>query len=155
VATGRLFNEAALLLQNHSRRRVSAGRDFALVVADDIGTATKELKMAVESVSQRVVAEHLCYLDNTVGLNVSRLLLTKFNLSTPSIDHVTESLTVPKTPLALAASATAQTSAVTESTQVYEAEIAPAEPYTAEPETPPVDSEHQVHSDTYVAWDNL
>jgi hypothetical protein len=155
VATGRLFNEAALLLQNHSRRRVSAGRDFALVVADDIGTATKELKVAVESVSQRVVAEHLCYLDNTVGLNVSRLLLTKFNLSTPSIDHVTESLTVPKTPLALAASATAQTSAVTESTQVYEAEIAPAEPYTAEPETPPVDSEHQVHSDTYVAWDNL
>ena len=151
VATGRLFNEAALLLQNHSRRRVSAGHDFALVVADDIGTATKELSVAVESVSQRVVAEHVCYLDNSVGLNVSRLLLTKFNLSTNALDHVAESLAVPKTPLALAASVAAQTSPAAESTEFFEAEIAPAEVYTAEPETPPVDPEPPVHSDTYVA----
>ncbi|HEX7295320.1 MAG TPA: hypothetical protein VF251_06175, partial [Pyrinomonadaceae bacterium] len=109
VATGRLFNEAALLLQNHSRRRVSGGHDFALVIADDIGTAAKELAVAVESVSQRVVAEHLCYLDNSIGLNVSRLLLTKFNLTTPTLEQP-EPLPIPKVPLALAASAFGHTS---------------------------------------------
>ena len=155
VATGRLFNEAALLLQNHARRRVSTGHDFALVVADDIGTATRELSVAVESVSQRVVAEHLCYLDNSVGLNVSRLLLAKFNLSTPALDQAAESLPVPKTPLALAASAASETSATREPVEVFETEIAPAETFTAEHETPPVDPEHPVHSDTYVAWDHL
>ena len=174
VGTGRLFNEAALLLQNHSRRRVSAGHDFALVVADDITTATKELASAVEAVSQRIVADHLCRLDNCIGLNVSRLLLTKFNLRTNAVADEAELIvpppSVPKPPLALAASVSSYASDVVES--VYAVTVEPvtsesfltepvtsepfvAEPVVSQPETPPIDQEPQVRSDIYPTWDQL
>src|SRR5690349_13218098 len=80
VATGRIHREAGVLLQNHSRRRVSGGQDFEMILADDAATAGRELEAALERVSQRVVAEQLCVLDNSIGLSVSRLVLTKFNL---------------------------------------------------------------------------
>jgi hypothetical protein len=78
VATGRVHNHAGALLQNHARRRVRAGNDFELVIADDPVTASEELKHAFERVSQRVLVEQLCDLDSSIGLSVSRLLLTKF-----------------------------------------------------------------------------
>src|SRR5690349_17019018 len=78
VATGRIHREAGVLLQNHSRRRVSGGQDFEMIVADDAATAGRELAGALERVSQRVVAEQLCVLDNSIGLSVSRLVLKKF-----------------------------------------------------------------------------
>jgi hypothetical protein len=80
VATGRIHREAGVLLQNHSRRRVSGGQDFEMIVADDASTAGRELESALERVSQRVVAEQLCVLDNSTGFSVSRLVLTKFQL---------------------------------------------------------------------------
>jgi hypothetical protein len=80
IATGRIHREAGVLLQNHSRRRVSGGQDFEMILADDATTAGRELEAALERVSQRVVAEQLCVLDNSLGLSVSRLVLTKFNL---------------------------------------------------------------------------
>jgi hypothetical protein len=80
VATGRIHKEAGALLQNHSRRRVSGGQDFEMIVADDAATAGRELEAALERVSQRVVAEHLCVLDGSMGFSVSRLVLTKFQL---------------------------------------------------------------------------
>src|SRR6185437_6249867 len=80
VATGRIHKEAGVLLQNHSRRRVSGGQDFEMIVADDALTAGRELESALERVSQRVVAEQLCVLDNSLGFSVSRLVLTKFQL---------------------------------------------------------------------------
>jgi hypothetical protein len=69
-----------VLLQNHSRRRVSGGQDFEMIIADDVATAGHELEAALERVSQRVVAEQLCVLDNSIGFSVSRLVLTKFQL---------------------------------------------------------------------------
>ena len=174
VGTGRLFNEAALLLQNHSRRRVSAGHDFALVVADDITTATKELASAVENVSQRIVADHLCRLDNSIGLNVSRLLLTKFKLPGQPIEDDAELIAPPPTapkPLALAASAYSYaTDVVAEhghfNSVISEPLIAEAvmsepivvepvmsEPIESQPEAPPIEQEPQVRSDIYPAWD--
>jgi hypothetical protein len=150
VATGKLFNEAGVLLQNHSRRRVSAGHDFALVVADDITTATKELGAAVEVVSQRIVADHLCQLDNSIGLSVSRLLLTKFNLSDEA-DVGAPSLAVPKPPLALAASAFSYTTDVN-SEQVYPVM---SEPAPSQEETPPIEPEPQSPSNIYPAWDQI
>lgn len=123
VSTGKLMNEAAVLLHNHSRRRVSGGHDFALVVADDITTATKELGAAIERVSQRIVADHLCYLDNSVGLNISRLLLTKFNLRTETAGPVAvEESSAPlevSRPLALAASASAYSAEIVEPEDFY------------------------------------
>ena len=155
VSTGKLFNEAAVLLENHSRRRVSAGHDFALVVADDITTATKELAAAVEGVSQRIVADHLCRLDNSIGMNVSRLLLTKFNLATDASGHETEStaptLEVSK-PLALAAAVSSYVIDVQESDQTY----SPLpDPPTLQHEPSPNDQESQARSDVYSSWDQI
>lgn len=110
VATGRIHKEAGVLLQNHSRRRVSGGQDFEMIIADDVATAGRELEAALERVSQRVVAEQLCVLDNSIGFSVSRLVLTKFQLARavkPPVEPeiVTESEPVFSAPLSLAAHA--------------------------------------------------
>ena len=113
VATGRIHKEAGVLLQNHSRRRVSGGQDFEMIIADDAATAGRELEAALERVSQRVVAEQLCVLDNGIGFSVSRLVLTKFQLlraAAPKDAEVVSSDTepmyeTPSAPLVLAANA--------------------------------------------------
>ena len=110
VATGRIHKEAGVLLQNHSRRRVSGGQDFEMIVADDVLTAGRELESALERVSQRVVAEQLCVLDNSLGFSVSRLVLTKFQLLHAAAPKEAEvvideepGFTAPSAPLSLAA----------------------------------------------------
>jgi len=80
VATGRVHNQAKVLLLNHSRRRISAGRDFELVVADGPAAAGKELRDAFDRVSARVISEQLCELDASMGLNVTSLIMNKFEL---------------------------------------------------------------------------
>ena len=80
VATGRIHNQAGVLLHNHSRHRIRAGRDFELVLADDVETAGKELRAAFTRVSQRIVAEQICDLDTSIGLNLSNLIVEKFKL---------------------------------------------------------------------------
>ena len=111
VATGRIHKEAGVLLQNHSRRRVSSGQDFEMIVADDAASAGRELEQALERVSQRVVAEQLCVLDGSIGFSVSRLVLTKFQLRHAAAPKDAEVVTetepefVPSAPLTLAAHA--------------------------------------------------
>ena len=109
VATGRIHKEAGVLLQNHSRRRVSGGQDFEMIIADDAATAGRELEAALERVSQRVVAEQLCVLDNSTGFSVSRLVLTKFRLLRAAVPReleiVSDSEPLLDAPLALAANA--------------------------------------------------
>ncbi|MDQ3666613.1 MAG: hypothetical protein M3410_08560 [Acidobacteriota bacterium] len=80
VATGRVHNQAGVLLRSHARRRVQAGHDFEMVLADEAAVAGKELRLAFERVSQRILAEQLCDLDSSLGLSVSRLVITKFKL---------------------------------------------------------------------------
>lgn len=113
VATGRIHREAGVLLQNHSRRRVSGGQDFEMIIADDAATAGRELQQALERVSQRVVAEQLCVLDNSIGLSVSHVVLRKFkrlqatDAATAGVgDEAVETepeIIVPAAPLSLAA----------------------------------------------------
>jgi hypothetical protein len=113
VATGRIHREAGVLLQNHSRRRVSGGQDFEMIIADDAATAGRELQNALERVSQRVVAEQLCVLDNSIGLSVSHVVLKKFQRlratdETDRTDLATETESVfvePTAPLTLVAGA--------------------------------------------------
>src|SRR5688572_8816797 len=114
VATGRIHREAGVLLQNHLRRRVSGGQDFEMIVADDAPAAGRELEAALERVSQRVVAEQLCVLDNSIGLSVSRLVLKKFRLLRMQVETPAETqeqtsiepeIIVPTAPLTLAAGA--------------------------------------------------
>ena len=114
VATGRIHNQAQVLLFNHSRSRIVAGRDFELVLADGPASVGKELSSAFERVSQRIVAEQLCELDSSLGLSVSRLIITKFNLlQKPStveprdVSSQSDSDWSSPAPLALAASAAA------------------------------------------------
>jgi len=109
VATGRIHKEAGVLLQNHSRRRVSGGQDFEMIIADEVATAGRELEQALERISQRVVAEQLCVLDSSTGFSVSRLVLTKFRLrhaaqpKEPEVVVESEPEFVPTAPLSLAA----------------------------------------------------
>ncbi|HEV2833833.1 MAG TPA: hypothetical protein VGW58_00875 [Pyrinomonadaceae bacterium] len=114
VATGRIHREAGVLLQNHLRRRVSGGQDFEMIIADDAATAGRELEGALERVSQRVVAEQLCVLDNSIGVSVSQLVLKKFQFlrtATDVAEHQEETpdtepeIIVPTPPLSLAAGA--------------------------------------------------
>jgi hypothetical protein len=81
-----------------------------MIIADDAATAGRELEAALERVSQRVVAEQLCVLDNSTGFSVSRLVLTKFQLlraATPKEAEVVADsepfFEVPGGPLTLAA----------------------------------------------------
>jgi hypothetical protein len=115
VATGRIHKEAGVLLQNHSRRRVSGGQDFEMIIADDAATAGRELEAALERVSQRVVAEQLCVLDNSIGFSVSRLVLTKFQLLRAAAPKDAEVVSdtepvfdAPSAPLVLAANASSE-----------------------------------------------
>lgn len=111
VATGRVHNQAGVLLHNHARRRLQAGHDFEMVLADEAAVAGKELRLAFERVSQRILAEQLCDLDSSIGLSVSRLIITKFKLlqSTEEVgkqDSSSESAPEflhPRRPLTLAA----------------------------------------------------
>lgn len=80
VATGRVHNQAGVLLHNHARLRVRAGHDFEMVLADEAAVAGRELRNAFERVSQRILAEQLCDLDSSIGLSVSRIVITKFKL---------------------------------------------------------------------------
>lgn len=88
VATDRIHNQAAVLLHNHARHRVRAGQNFELILADEAAVAGQEISHAFERVSQRVIAEQLCELDSSLGLNVTQLVVTKFRLlPTTREDH--------------------------------------------------------------------
>jgi len=113
VVTGRIHNQAQLLLLNHSRSRIVGGRDFELVLADGPVSAGRELRSAFDRVSERVIAEQLCELDNIIGLSVSRLIFTKFNMLRNEASVARQNLSdqpasdwsLPTAPLALAAAA--------------------------------------------------
>jgi len=120
VATGRIHKEAALILRNNSRRIHRIGQDFEMIIADDVATAARELEAALERVSQRIIADQLCVLDNSIGMSVSRLVLTKFQLMQAESKHEAEATDVemetewqtPTTTLTLAAAASAETATV-------------------------------------------
>ncbi|MEP6921075.1 MAG: hypothetical protein ABI967_08120 [bacterium] len=80
VATGRIHNQAGVLLHNHARHRVRSGQNFELILADEAAVAGAELRHAFDRVSQRVVAEHLCELDSEFGLSIGQLVITKFKM---------------------------------------------------------------------------
>jgi len=86
VATGKVHNQAGVLLHSHARRRVQAGHDFEMVLADEPAVAGRELRLAFERVSQRILAEQLCDLDGSIGLSISRLVITKFKLAQSTTD---------------------------------------------------------------------
>ena len=152
VATGRLHNEAGLLLHTHARRRISGGRDFELILANDVTRGGKELQYALERVSLRVIGEQVCDLDSSMGLSVSRVIMTRFNLlgSRDKLEHQDpssesrQSYSFDTLPLALAAHASAH------SGEILDVSNAPDE----EPDTSGVENtEIPLNSGTHGSWE--
>jgi len=154
VATGRIHNQAQVLLLNHSRSRVLGGRDFELVLADGPASAGRELRYAFERVSQRVVGEQVCDLDSSLGLSVSRVIIAKFNLlrnaetesrnlSTPA----EPSWSYPAPPLTLAAHASASSGEVSYAGELISNDL------TGDAGESVEDAEPRLNPETQGSWD--
>jgi hypothetical protein len=80
VVTGTVHNEGRLSLMNFARRLTRNGSDFELIIGEGIGAAASELQRAFERVSQKVLAEQLCELDDSLGSSAALLLTIRFQL---------------------------------------------------------------------------
>jgi hypothetical protein len=156
VATGRIHNQAQVLLLNHSRSRVLAGRDFELVLADGPASAGRELRQAFERVSQRVVAEQVCDLDSSLGLSVSRVIITKFKLPRDAeaveprnlSSQVVPSWSYPAPPLTLAAHASANSGE-----PLYAGELISNDLTAGAADERVEDAETHLHPETHGSWE--
>jgi hypothetical protein len=80
VATGTVHKEGRMSLLNFAKRLERGGNDFEMIIADGVSTAAAELQRAFNRISQKVLAEQLCDLDASVGLNVARFITTRFQM---------------------------------------------------------------------------
>jgi hypothetical protein len=80
VATGTIYEEGRLWLLNYARRRARSGGDFELHIVEDVSAAQAELQHAFEQVSQRALAEQLSELDDSLGISLTRVIATRFEL---------------------------------------------------------------------------
>lgn len=85
VATGTIHNEGRMSLLNFAKRLERGGNDFELIVADGASAAAVELQRAFNRVSQKVLAEQLCELDASLGLNVARFINARFQMLQNSV----------------------------------------------------------------------
>jgi hypothetical protein len=98
-----------------------------MILVNDVATAAVELERALERVSQRVLADELCVLDNCFGLKVSQLVLAKFQFRTREKEDVIEEGCVeeqnvyspPEFPLTRAANASGALEMVRQSPSVF------------------------------------
>jgi hypothetical protein len=80
VVTGTVHNEGRLSLMNFARRLTRHGNDFELIIGEGVSAAASELQRAFERVSQKVLGEQLCELDESLGVSAALLLTTRFQL---------------------------------------------------------------------------
>ncbi|HEV7860070.1 MAG TPA: hypothetical protein VGO91_15740 [Pyrinomonadaceae bacterium] len=80
VVTGTVHQEGRLSLMNFARRLTRSGSDFELIIGEGIGAAASELQRAFERVSQKVLGEQLCELDDSLGSSAALLLTIRFQL---------------------------------------------------------------------------
>jgi hypothetical protein len=80
VVTGTVHNEGRLSLMNFAKRLTRSGSDFELIIGEGIGAAATELQRAFERVSQKVLGEQLCELDDSLGSSAALLLTLRFQL---------------------------------------------------------------------------
>jgi hypothetical protein len=80
VTTGTIHNEGRTSLLNFAKRLERGGNDFELIIADGTAAAAVELERAFGRVSQKVLAEQLCELDMSLGLNVARFITARFQM---------------------------------------------------------------------------
>ena len=80
ITTAKLQEDARLRLREHARRRARAGSELEVMLVEGIEAAGAELRHAFERVSQRALAEHLCELDSSLGINFGHMLSMRFRL---------------------------------------------------------------------------
>jgi hypothetical protein len=80
VITGRVLNEGRALLSDHGRRRSRGGADLEVLIIEGVQTAEAEIRRAFEEASQSALTENLCHLDDNLGLSVSRMVLSRFEV---------------------------------------------------------------------------
>ncbi len=80
VVTGTVYNEGRLGLLNFAKQLKRGGNDFEVIIAEGASVAAAELQRAFNRVSQKVLAEQLCELDTSLGLNVARFITARFQL---------------------------------------------------------------------------
>lgn len=80
ITTGKIQEEARVRLREHARRRARAGNDIEVMLIEGMEAAGAELRHAFERVSQRMLAEELCELDASLGINFGHLVFTRFRL---------------------------------------------------------------------------
>jgi RNA polymerase-binding transcription factor DksA len=86
IATGKIQDEARVRLREHARRRARTGSDIEVMLIEGIESASAELRHAFERVSQRMLAEELCQLDSSLGINFGHMIATRFRLMQRSAD---------------------------------------------------------------------
>ncbi|MGB7922875.1 MAG: hypothetical protein WCF57_06495 [Pyrinomonadaceae bacterium] len=80
VVTGKIYEEGQLWLRNYARRRARSGVEFELKIAEGVSAAESSLQESFEQVSRRALAEQLCELDTSLGLSLTRVITTRFQL---------------------------------------------------------------------------
>ncbi|HEY0407046.1 MAG TPA: hypothetical protein VGC89_15045 [Pyrinomonadaceae bacterium] len=80
VVTGTIHNEGRMSLLNFAKRLERGGSDFEMIIAEGANAAAAELQRAFGRVSQRALAEQLCELDASLGVNVARFINARFQM---------------------------------------------------------------------------
>lgn len=86
VVTESVHNEGRMSLQAFAKRLKRSGNDFELIIAEGMNSAASEIRRAFERVSQKLIAEHLGELDDSMGLSVARLIAARFQMLQNSRD---------------------------------------------------------------------
>jgi hypothetical protein len=81
LATGKIHDEGRTSLYELARRRSRSGNDIQDVLVDNVDSAINEFQHALERVSRKALAEELCFLDSSLGLNVANLIAARFQLT--------------------------------------------------------------------------
>ncbi|HEY0003630.1 MAG TPA: hypothetical protein VGB17_02380 [Pyrinomonadaceae bacterium] len=81
VVTGTIHKDGRRHLLNFAQRMTRRGvSDFELIIGEGVSATGVELERAFERVSQKILAEQLCELDDSLGVSAARLLITRFQL---------------------------------------------------------------------------
>jgi hypothetical protein len=91
VATGRIENEARVLLREHGRRRAARGEEREIIVVEGVEAAGVELQHAFDRVALKKLSENLCELNASAGFDLARMIYARFR-STSRTESALEEL---------------------------------------------------------------
>ncbi len=80
VVTGTIHNEGRTTLHGFAKRIERGGNDFEMIIVEGAAAAAVELQRTFDRVSQKVIAQQLCELDDSIGLSIARLINARFQM---------------------------------------------------------------------------